>query len=79
MKVEPMTRVSFRKVGIILLVIIGLSRLDEVLATISSVYWCVYDSFEPLRRRPVEERYVVMLLILAMVYLTAFKLLYKRK
>jgi hypothetical protein len=79
MKVEPMTRVSFRRIGITLLVVIGLARLDKVLATISIVYCFAYDSFDPLRRCPVEWQYVVMLLIFALVYLTVFKLLYRRK
>ncbi len=74
-----MPRISFKKIAIVLLVIVVLSRLDKVLAAISSAYAYVCESLEPLRRMSINQRYALLLLILVLFYVTAFRLWQMRK
>jgi hypothetical protein len=73
-----MPRISFKKIAIVLLVIIVLSRLDKVLTAVLSIYQFFYDAFEPLRHSSVEGRFLVALSLLVLLFVTIFKLLYKQ-
>jgi len=73
-----MAPISLKKIGIIVLVIIALSRLDKILAVATRIYQFFCDSLAPSRDTPAEGRFAVALAILVLVYVTVFKLLYDR-
>ena len=73
-----MPQISMKKVLIAILIIILLSRLDKVFAFASGLYQAIVDSFEPLRRCSAEMKYLVLIAFFALLYITIFKLLYKR-
>ena len=74
-----MRPISSKKIIIILLVFIALSRWDKVSAIASGFYQFIVDALEPLRHSPAPGRLAVASLILALIYITVFKLLYDRK
>lgn len=74
-----MPPISMKKVLIAILTIVLLSRLDRVFAFISRIYQIIYDSLEPARNFSSGEKYCLLLAIFALLYITIFKLLYKRK
>jgi hypothetical protein len=74
-----MPPISMKKVLIVILIVIGLSRLDRVIAFASKIYQFFYDSFEPLQTCPRNARLTLVLLALALLYITVFKLLYRKR
>lgn len=75
-----MPPISLKRVLLAILIIVLLSKLNRIIAFGHSVYQAIYDSFEPLRNNScVEGRYVATLLLLALIYITIFKLLQNRK
>ncbi len=74
-----MPPISLKKLLIVILVVILLSRLDKVAMLGSRICGYIYESFEPFREFSKEQRYLVMLAFFALLYITIFKLLYKRK
>jgi uncharacterized protein YggT (Ycf19 family) len=73
-----MRPISTKKVLLILLGLLVLSRWDQVLAIASGVYRFIADALEPLRTSPPPGRLAVASCILALIYITIFKLLYDR-
>jgi uncharacterized protein YggT (Ycf19 family) len=73
-----MRPISTKKILIILLVLIVMSRWDKISAVASGVYQFIIDALEPLRNSPPEGQLAVASLILALIYITIFKLLYDR-
>jgi len=73
-----MPRISFKKLVIGILIVIALSRIDRLLAFVSAVYQFFYDSFEGLRTSPARERLAIATLILALLYISIYKLLYEK-
>ena len=71
--------ISMRKILIAIFIIVLLSRLDLVVATIGGLCRAIYDSFEPLRNCSKDVRYVLTLAFLSLCFLVFWKLfLYKR-
>ena len=68
-----------KKVIMWILIILMFFQLDKILASIYLIYKAIYDSFEPLRNGPENARFVTTLLILALLYITIFKLLQNRR
>ena len=73
-----MPPISIRKIITVIVIIILLSRIEFIIAFISSIYWAFYFSFKPLRNCPVEAKYVVVLLFFALIWVTIFKLFYRK-
>lgn len=73
-----MPPISFKKIGLVLLAIIALSRLDKILAAGSGIYEFFRDSLSPFQDSPREGRFLVALAILVLVYVTVFRLLHDR-
>jgi len=73
-----MPPISFKKIALVLLAIIALSRLDRILAALSEGYEFFRDALAPFHDSPREGRFVVALGILAVVYVTVFRLLHDR-
>lgn len=74
-----MRPISSKKIVIALLILFGLSRLDQVLAVASGIYHFFANSLQPFYDMPSTGRFVNALLILALLYITVFKLLYGRR
>jgi hypothetical protein len=74
-----MRPISSKKILIGLLVLIALSRWDKVSAFASSVYEFFYDALAPVRHGSADGRFLVALALLALLFITIFKLLYNRK
>ena len=74
-----MSPISIKKVLTAIFVIILLSRLDLVLGLIAGIFKAFYDAFEPLRNSPPLAKYTAALMVLALLYITMFKLLQKRR
>jgi hypothetical protein len=73
-----MPSISFKKIAIVLLAIIALSRLDKICAVCAGICQFFLDSLQPWHDLPVHWRFVATLAILALLYITIFKLLYER-
>jgi len=74
-----MPPISLKKIAVVVLVIVALSRLDKVIALAFSTWQAVCDSFEPLRNSPPVARQIIVVLLLALVYITIFKLLIRKR
>jgi hypothetical protein len=74
-----MPPISWKKVLIAILVIVALSRLNQIINFTASIYQAFYDSFEPLRNSPPLAKYIAALMVLFLLYITIFKLLQNRK
>jgi len=74
-----MPPISLKKIAVVIIVIVALSRLDKVLALAFSTWQAVCDSFEPLRNSPPVARQTIVVLLFALLYITIFKLLIKRR
>ena len=74
-----MPPISMKKVLVLILLVLLLFHWRFVADLCRHIGQIIYDSFEPLRNRPVEERYVVVLLLLALIYATLFRLLHRKK
>ena len=70
-----MPPISMKKVIIFILLIVMLSKLDRIIVLSHGIYEYIYDSFEPLRGGPMTGRYVGVLMLLALAYVTIVKLL----
>jgi len=73
-----MPPISFKKIALVLLAVIALSRLDQILAVLAGIYEFFCDSLAPFHDSPPGGRFVVALAILALLYLTIFRLLHDR-
>ncbi len=73
-----MRPISSKKILIILLVLSTMVLWDKVMAMGSATCRYFSDALEPLRDSPPQGRLVVAMLILALLYITIFKLLYNR-
>jgi hypothetical protein len=73
-----MRPISSKKILLLALVLLAMSRWDKVSAVASGFYQFIIDALEPLRDSPAQGRLAVASLILALVYITIFKVLYDR-
>jgi len=73
-----MPPISFKKLIIAILIVIALSRIDRIVAFASEIYQFFYDSFEGLRTSPARGRLAVATLILALLYISIYRLLYEK-
>ena len=73
-----MPPISFKKLVIVILIVIALSKIDRILAFASGIYQFFYNSFEGLRNSPVPGRLAVATLILALLYISIYKLVYEK-
>jgi hypothetical protein len=74
-----MQEISIKKILIFLAIIITLSQLHKILAFMRAVHQFVWDGLEPARHFSTGEKYLVILGLLALVYITIFRLLLNRK
>jgi hypothetical protein len=74
-----MPPINWKRVIIVILAIIALSRIDRLIHLARVIVRAFWDAMEPLRDSPVEGQYVVGLAFLALIYVTLFKLLQGRK
>ena len=74
-----MPQISMKKLAVVILIVILLAHLDVVVELGHDVFRTFSDSFEPLQLCSVESKYVVMLLFLALLYISIFKYLYYKK
>ena len=74
-----MPPISLKKTIIVILIVVMLSRLDHVIAFISSIYQAFYDSFEPLRNSSPEGRYLVTLAFLSLCFVVIWHLFLRKK
>lgn len=74
-----MNQISFKKVLIVFLVILLMSRTGKILRLFSNVDTDGLLTLEPLRESSPGARYVVTLGVLALIFVTVFCLLHKRK
>jgi uncharacterized protein YggT (Ycf19 family) len=79
MENTPMQPISSKKLIIIVLIMIVLSRLDTVTAVLSNVYGFFSRALQPFHDMPPRGQFVDALLILLLLYITIFKLLYDRR
>jgi H+/Cl- antiporter ClcA len=74
-----MSPISMKKVLIAILIVIGLSRVDVIVGFIHHIYEGIYDSLAPVMRNfSTGERYVLVLMLGALLYISFYKLLYER-
>lgn len=74
-----MPQISLKKLLLLLFIIILLSKLKLIIALFANIFTGFYDSFEPLRDSPPLGKYIAALLLLALLYITIFKLLLNRR
>ena len=73
-----MPPISIKKIVFWIVIIILLSQIDHIIAFVLGIYRIFHFCFGPLRNCPVEAKYVVALLFLALVWITIYKLLFRR-
>lgn len=73
-----MPPISLKKIAVVLLLVIALSRRDRILAAGAIVYEFFCDALAPFFEGPRGGRFVVAVAILALLYVTAFRLLQDR-
>jgi hypothetical protein len=73
-----MSSINIRKIAVLLLTIVALAHLDKILAVLSSVYEFFRDSLSPFRNSSAEGRFAVAVGMLALAYVTIFRLLHDR-
>ena len=73
-----MPPISMKKVFIAILIIFALSRLDRIAKLIHQVYGFFCDWLSPLQSTPPPGRVALAALLLALFYITIFKLVYER-
>lgn len=74
-----MRPISSKKIMAGVLILVALSRLDTVTAILSGIYGFFSRALQPFRDMPPRGQFVDALLILALLYYTAFVLLYNRR
>jgi len=72
-------KISLRKILILLLVILLLSRTGKILQLFSGLDFNGILTLEPLRDSPQEGRFLVTLGLFALAFITMFVLLNRRK
>jgi len=74
-----MPQISLKKVLLLILIIILLSKLKVIITGLKVFFGTFYDAFEPLRNSPPFGKYVVALIFLALIYITIYKLLQRKQ
>lgn len=74
-----MVRLSLKNIIIVVLIIVLLAHCGRVFRICAGMYVWVYDSLEPFRSAPPVGRYVLVVAVLLLIYVTVFKLFHKRK
>ena len=74
-----MRPISSKKILIILLVLLTMSRWDVVSSIASNAYQFFSAALQPFHDMPPQGQFVVAILICALLYITIFKLLHDRK
>ncbi|MFC1604958.1 hypothetical protein ACFL5F_08025 [Planctomycetota bacterium] len=73
-----MPPISMKKIGIGILIILALSRLDCITNAIHQIYELFADWLSPLQNTPPPGRVALAALILALIYITIFKIVQER-
>jgi hypothetical protein len=73
-----MPSISFKKIAMVLLAVIALSRLDKICAAGAGIYQFFLDALQPWHDLPIHGRFVIAIAVLALLYITIFKLFYER-
>ena len=73
-----MQPISMKKIGILILFILVLSRLDIVINLIHRIYGLFAEWLSPLKDTPPPGRVALAALILALIYISIFKIVYER-
>jgi len=73
-----MPPISMKKIFIAILIIVLLSRLDRVLAFLSRIYEFFHESLDAAGNFSKGEKYVLCLLLLALLYISIYKLMYEK-
>jgi hypothetical protein len=72
-------RLSLRKILTLLLVLVIVSRTGKILQFLEGLQFDGILTLEPLRRSPEEGRFLVTVLLCALVFVTVFFLINRRK
>ena len=73
-----MPPVSFKKVAVVFLTIVALSRLDRIYAAGSGIYEFFAEALQPWREFSAHMRLVIAVALLALAYVTIFQFLHGR-
>jgi len=73
-----MPNLSMKKIFIAILIVLALSRLDRIIELISRLYQLLYDWLSPLQSTPSHGRVALAALILALIYISIYKIIYDR-
>jgi hypothetical protein len=73
-----MQPISTKKIGILILFILVLSRLDIVINLIHRIYGLFAEWLSPLRNTPPSGQVALAALLLALIYITIFKIILER-
>lgn len=73
-----MPSISFKKIALVLLTIIALSRLDKICAAGAGIYQFFVEAFQPWHDLPAHWRFVIAGALLALLYVTLFRFLCDR-
>jgi hypothetical protein len=73
-----MPPISMKKVLIAILIVLALSRLDRLVHLIHQVYGFFCDWLSPLQSTPPPGRVAVAASILALIYISIYKIIYQR-
>jgi len=73
-----MQPISMKKVFIAILIVLALSRLGRIIEMIRHLYQFIYDSLSPLQSTPSHGRVALAALLLALIYISIYKIIYDR-
>ena len=74
-----MIRLSIKNIVVAILIIVLLAHCGRIFRVCAGLYVWAYDSLEPFRSAPPLGRYVIVVGIFLLVYVTVVKLFYRRK
>jgi len=73
-----MPPISMKKVLVAILIIVALSRLDRIANWIHQVYGFFFEWLSPLQSTPPPGRVALATVILALIYISIYKIIYQR-
>ena len=74
-----MGRLSIKNIVIAVLIIVLLAHCGKIFRLCAGLYVWTYDSLEPLRSTPPSGRYVLVVAVFLLIYVTIVKLFQRRK
>jgi len=73
-----MPSLSMKKILIVILIVLALSKLDRIIEWCHHIYQFFYDWLSPLQNTPPPGRVALAALIIALIYISIYKILYDR-